>query len=71
MALHGVCELSSLLRVDDLERSELQRKKAALDVAVKQQEGRVSPTHDWGRFTFTAYMLHSLIIAAVVRARRS
>ena len=42
MALSGVCELSSILRTDDLEKEELQRKKVAIDLAIKQQEGRVS-----------------------------
>jgi chromosome segregation ATPase len=41
MALNGVCELSSLLRVDDIEKTELIRKKNSLELAIKQQEGRV------------------------------
>jgi hypothetical protein len=41
MALSGVCELSSLLRVDDIERTELVRRKNSLELAIKQQEGRV------------------------------
>ena len=41
MSLNGVCELSSLLRVDDSERSNLSRQKMLLELAIKQQEGRV------------------------------
>ena len=41
MELSSVCELSSALRGDDLEKSELVRKKITLELAIKQQEGRV------------------------------
>mgnify|MGYP003711084873 CR=1 FL=1 len=41
MSLNGVCELSSLLRVDDSERSNLSHQKMLLELAIKQQEGRV------------------------------
>ena len=41
MALSDVQELSSLLRTEDLEKSELNRKKLAIDLAIKQQEGRL------------------------------
>lgn len=41
MELSSICELSSALRGDDLEKSELVRKKITLELAIKQQEGRV------------------------------
>lgn len=42
MALSDICELSSILNVDDQEKIDLERKKIALNSSIKQQEGRVT-----------------------------
>jgi hypothetical protein len=42
MSLSGLYELSSELRTDDLEKEELEKKKVACELAIKQEEKRVS-----------------------------
>ena len=41
MDLNDICELNSILQVDDEEKTSLGRKKLTLQAAIKQQEERV------------------------------
>lgn len=41
-ALDGIFELSSILKTEDLEKGDLNRKKIATQQAINQQENRVS-----------------------------
>lgn len=45
-ALDGIFELSSILKTEDLEKSDLNRKRIATQQAINQQENRVSVLHE-------------------------